>query len=173
MAPLHHFSEDPTIELFEPHVPKSNPTQEPAVWAIDTDHAPLYWFPRDCPRATAWPRSAAERVVFSEQLATTAHRLHAIEFGWLERMRTTTLWRYDFEPLLFEPWPEASGQWISRVPVEPLALTKVGDLLEAHEAAGIELRLVSDLWSVVAAMTDDRWDFSHVRLANAVGERPA
>ena len=47
---LYHFSEDPSIERSAPHVPSSNPTQAPAVWAIDEDHAPLYWFPRDCPR---------------------------------------------------------------------------------------------------------------------------
>ena len=27
---------------------------EPLVWAIDTRHLPLYWFPRDCPRGTFW-----------------------------------------------------------------------------------------------------------------------
>jgi hypothetical protein len=40
---LHHFSEDPSIERFIPHVPRTNPTHRAAVWAIDVDHAPLYW----------------------------------------------------------------------------------------------------------------------------------
>jgi hypothetical protein len=43
---LWHVSEDPAIERFEP--------RDGRVWAIDTRHLPLYWFPRDCPRATFW-----------------------------------------------------------------------------------------------------------------------
>lgn len=38
-------SEDPSLGRFEPRDGK--------VWAIDTRHLPLYWFPRDCPRAGA------------------------------------------------------------------------------------------------------------------------
>ncbi len=42
---LLHFSEDPSITRFVPHVPRTNPDHAPAVWAIDADHAPVYWFP--------------------------------------------------------------------------------------------------------------------------------
>src|SRR3954464_3428258 len=52
---LFHFSEDPSIERFVPHVPKTNPTHRAGVWAIDHERAPLYWFPRECPRVTIWP----------------------------------------------------------------------------------------------------------------------
>jgi hypothetical protein len=48
---LWHASEDPTIERFEPRDGK--------IWAIDTRHLPLYWFPRDCPRATFWAVSTS------------------------------------------------------------------------------------------------------------------
>ena len=69
---LYHFSEDPAIERFVPHVPPTNPTEAPAVWAIDAEHAPLYWFPRDCPRVTAWPRDDRERMAFRSAFITTA-----------------------------------------------------------------------------------------------------
>src|SRR5438067_2815838 len=51
---LWHVSEDPTITRFAPHRAKTAATDEPLVWAIDTRHLPLYWFPRDCPRCTFW-----------------------------------------------------------------------------------------------------------------------
>lgn len=175
MDVVHHFSEDPSIERFEPHVPKTNPMQPAAVWAIDPEHAPLYWFPRDCPRATAWPRHPADRSMFENALTTSGSRLHAIEFAWLERMQTVQLYRYDFDPASFSKWVEAPGQWISATTVEPVAVAAVGDLLYLHADAGIELRLLSNLWSLVETMSDDRWDFSHVRLANAepaMGNRP-
>ena len=107
---LHHFSEDPSIDRFEPHVPQTNPTQRPSVWAIDTKHAPLYWFPRDCPRATAWPRNLEEVAEFNRVLGTTAPRVHAIETVWLDRVRTAHVFRYGFDASTFQPWEEASGQ---------------------------------------------------------------
>lgn len=55
--------------------------------------------------------------------------------------------------------------------VTPLAVEPVGDLLTAHVAAGIELRVVPSLWPLRDAAVDDRWDFSLVRMANA-GVRP-
>ena len=165
---LHHFSEDPTIRRFVPHVPASNPTQAPAVWAIDTAHAPLYWFPRDCPRVTVWPRDEAERPAFEERFGTTAPRLHAVEAAWLERMRTVDLYRYDLPTTTFRRWEEASGQWISRVEVLPSTVEPVGDLLALHEQAGIELRVVESLWPLRELAISDEWDFSIVRMRNAV-----
>ena len=51
-----HFSEDPTITRFVPHVAATARQPEAYVWAVDSDHAPSYWFPRQCPRAMAWVR---------------------------------------------------------------------------------------------------------------------
>ena len=95
--------------------------------------------------------------------------MHAIELGWLDRMRTTQLHRYEFDAREFRPWQLASGQWIADHEVEPLSITPVGDLLDAHAAAGIELRLVPSLWAVRDVAVSDRWDYSVVRMANAVG----
>src|SRR5205807_7233101 len=49
-----HFSEDPTITLFTPHVAATGVRGEACVWAVDRERAPDYWFPRQCPRAMAW-----------------------------------------------------------------------------------------------------------------------
>ena len=47
---LWHFSEDPSLGRFRPRAPAANPAERPLVWALDTRHAPMFWFPRDCPR---------------------------------------------------------------------------------------------------------------------------
>jgi hypothetical protein len=167
-APLFHFSEDPAISRFVPHVPRTSPTQRPAVWAIDEAHAPLYWFPRECPRVTAWPRDRDDEVAFRAAFATEARRVHAIELGWLERMRSTALYRYVFDASAFSPWAEASGQWICTHAVEPLAVAPVGDLVDRHVDARIELRLVPSLWPLRELAVSGGWDFSVVRMANAV-----
>jgi hypothetical protein len=164
---LFHFSEDPTITRFVPHVPRTNPDHPPAVWAIDAAHAPLYWFPRECPRVTVWPRNADEAADFRQVFGTDAPRVHAFEAGWLDRVRTADVHRYEFSAADFAPWQLASGQWIADHEVEPLSISPVGDLLEAHVRAGIELRIVPSLWPLHDLAFSDRWDFSMVRMANA------
>ncbi len=164
---LFHFSEDPGIDRFIPHVPSTNPLQSPAVWSIDLDHAPLYWFPRDCPRVTAWPRVEAERRQFEASFTTTARRVHAIELAWLDRVRGADLWRYTFDPAPFRPWPEASGQWVADTVIEPVGVEAVGDLLQRHAEASIELRVVPSLWPLHEHAQAGDWDFSIVRMANA------
>src|SRR5881296_912070 len=52
---LWHVSEDPAITRFAPHRAKTALTDALLVWAVDTRHLPLFWYPRDCPRCTFWP----------------------------------------------------------------------------------------------------------------------
>lgn len=164
---LFHFSEDPSITRFVPHVPRTNPTHPPAVWAIDEEHSPLYWFPRDCPRVTAWPRNATGATAFHQAFDTDARRVHAIESGWLERMSTTTICCYELDAADFTPWNDASGQWICEHDVEPLSVAPIGDLLALHRDAGIELRVVDSLWPLRDLAHRGPWDFSTVRMGNA------
>lgn len=167
-VPLLHFSEDPGIEVFRPHVPQTNPTQPPMVWAMDAEHAPLYWFPRDCPRVTCWygPDTDADRARAAIG-DTTAHRVHAIEEAWLERMRATQLFAYAFDPTPFERWPEADGHWVTTQTVEPLDVRPIGDLVARHADAGIELRILPSLWPLHDAVLESTLCFSMVRMANA------
>lgn len=164
---LFHFSEDPTIHEFGPHVPRTNPSHPPTVWAIDEDHAPLHWFPRECPRVTAWPRNRDEQAAFRDPFVTEATRLHAIELDWLERMRSTQVYRYAFDAAAFDPCADARGQWICTHAVEPLTVEPVGDLLAAHAHDAIELRLVLSLRPLSDLAVCGPWDFSLVGMANA------
>jgi hypothetical protein len=85
----------------------------------------------------------------------------------MERIRSARLYRYEFEATLFSPWAKANGQWIAEVPLEPLAVTALGDLIDAHIVAGIELRFVPELWTIRDKVVQGPWDFSAVRMANA------
>ena len=164
---LYHFSEDPHLERFVPHVPRTNPSHQPAVWAIDAEHAPLYWFPRECPRIAIWPLDEDDAAAFASRFATSAVRLHAIESAWLERMRTAEVYRYEFDADGFEPWEAANGQWICDRDVTPKSVTAVGDLLGAHAGASIELRIVPSLWPLHDVAVRGEFDFSMVRMHNA------
>jgi hypothetical protein len=164
---LWHVSEDPRIAVFRPHRAATAAEDEPLVWAIDTRHLPLYWFPRDCPRGTFWARPSTTKPDVERFLGDRLRRVHAIEPPWDERMRTTQLYAYRLPADGFDRYEPAGGYWISRVTVEPLEMQRLGDLVELHRAARIELRVVPrlrDLWHDVIAST---LEFSGMRLRNA------
>ena len=82
-------------------------------------------------------------------------------------MRTTTLSRYELPDDGFVPWAEADGQWISEVELEPLAVEPVGDLLDVHGEAGIELRRLESLWPLRDEVAASSWPFSIIRMVYA------
>jgi len=168
-----HFSEDPAIQRFLPHVPPTNPTAGAHVWAIDAEHAPLYWFPRDCPRATVWARDNSELAALQARFATTARRVHWMESAWVERFADARLYEYRFAASAFREWRDAGGawiaegQWIADVEVVPDAVTPIGSCESRHSAAGIDLRVVDNLWGPIDAVVESGLPFSIVRARNA------
>ncbi len=165
---LFHFSEDGGIERFDPRPVPRWPESPPLVWTIDEWHAPLYSFPRDCPRILLWPlpeTSEADRERWFG--ASEARMLAHIEWRWLERMRSTVLYRYAFDARPFEDLHDA-GMHVAREAVTPGAVEPVGDLLEALRGAGVELRLLERL-TPLRGVWDTTLHASGIRLRNAIG----
>jgi hypothetical protein len=163
---LWHASEDASIEVFVPHVSATAESDEPRVWAIDTRHLPLYWFPRECPRGTFWatPETTPDD---AERLLAGSSRVHAVEGAWLDRIREARVVVYRLPEDTFEP-AEVGGYWLSRDAVTPLEVLELGDLLARHVEAGIELRIVASLWPLWDRVIASTLEFSGVRLHNAV-----
>lgn len=165
---LLHFGEDPTISLFVPRRLAHRPELPPLVWAIDQEHAPLYYFPRDCPRVTyhaVATTTAADRERFLGH--TTAQWVMAIESGWLERMRAARLFAYTLPGATFSCIDQGAGTYTSAEPVTPLAMETVGDLLLRHVQAGVELRLTPSLWPLYHAVIASTLQFSIIRMRHA------
>ena len=163
---LWHVSENAAIERFEPHVSATAASDEPRVWAVDSRHLPLYWFPRECPRGTFWATSGTtpEDAV----LLGAATRVHLVETSWLQRMRGARVVAYRLPAATFSPDGEVGGYWLSRAAVEPLDVVELGDLIARHEASGIELRPVPDLWPLWNRVVASTLEFSGIRLHNAL-----
>lgn len=169
-----HFSEDPTITRFAPHVAATAQQPEAYVWAVDYDRAPDYWFPRQCPRALAWvtPETTEEdrELIIGPGGGV---RVHAVEYGWLERMRTAELYAYRFDARDFRAFG-APGQerdahaYVAETEVVPLgAPERVGDLFGLYEEAGIQLRVLPALLPFWARVITTTLGFSGIRLRNA------
>jgi hypothetical protein len=170
-----HFSEDPTITRFVPHVAASAQQPEPYVWAVDAVRAPDYWFPRDCPRAMAWTlptTSAADR----ERILGPGcgDRVHAIEYDWVDRFLSARLFAYRLPADPFRPFGDPTPHAVvATEPVEPRGPPEpVDDLLRLHRDAGIQLRILENLWPFWDAVTASTLGWSGIRLRNG-RPRPA
>jgi hypothetical protein len=56
---------------------------------------------------------------------------------------------------------------VARQAVEPVRVEPVGDLLAAHAAAGVELRIMPSLWTLYEAVIASTLQFSIIRWRNA------
>ena len=165
---LWHVSEDPTIKVFAPHRATTALTDELLVWAVDTRHLPLFWYPRDCPRCTFWagPRttdSDATRFLDGRR----DRRVHAVEGRWLERIERARLHLYRMPEDTFTQDDEVAGYWVSQATVEPLDMTTIEDLIARHAAAGISLRTEANLWPLWDEVVASSLEFSGIRLRYA------
>jgi hypothetical protein len=168
---LFHFSDDPTIAVFEPRrvrVPSERLAgmewlNGPLVWAIDDLNEFMYRFPRECPRILIWskPGTTAEDLTLLGGWRGAAY----IERGWLGRLQSETIHRYEMPTDDFEDLRDA-GMWVSRRAVTPLALTAVSHLDREFAPDGIELRVVDSL-TPLKVLRDSTLHVSGIRLRNA------
>jgi hypothetical protein len=145
---LFHFSDDPSISVFRPRPLRvavdRGPDREwlngPLVWASDEAHRLLYLFPRDCPRIVIWPTPETSKADRERWFGGKTYRAIAyVEGDWLDRVRTTTVYRYLMPPETFEDIDDV-GMWVSRSTVTPLGVDRLGDLPTEMEAERVELR---------------------------------
>ncbi|WP_025688108.1 DUF6886 family protein [Paenibacillus zanthoxyli] len=165
---LYHLSEDPGIEIFRPRPSKSFPDLQPVVWAIDREHAPHYYFPRNCPRVIySMPEGAAAEDTGSFFEHTSADKVIAVESAWLERIRHTRLYRYTFAEDSFTLFDKTAGYYISLEEVRPVIVEPMGDLLSKLLQEAVELRFTPDLHPLRNRIIQSALDFSIIRFGNA------
>lgn len=164
-----HFSEDPSIRVFHPHVAPTSADTRAYVWAVDHDRCPDYWFPRHCPRGMAWIGPTTTPADAALILGPGGARVHTVEYSWLRALQTTQLYAYRLPKSQFRCYsPEDCHAQVSEETVHPLGPAEpVGDLLALHEEAGIQLRLVDNLWPWWNAVVASTVEFSGIRLRNA------
>lgn len=173
---LFHFSDDPSITRFDPRPvtvaaqrpPGMDWLNGPLVWAIGDWHAPMYLFPRDCPRILLWrtPGTSPQdekRFFDGRDCRMIAH----IEWAWYERLHAASTQRYDLPTAAFEDLNDA-GMWVSRTPVAPLRMETIDDLPAALRAADVELRVMDSL-APLKGVWETTIHFSGIRLRNAIG----
>lgn len=168
---LYHVSDRPDIPLFEPRpVRAEHPHGDlpPVVWAVEERLLHNYLLPRDCPRVTFYAAADSDPPDVARLLGTTtARHVVAIEWAWLDTVRATVLWLYEFSPSSFELVDPVAATYVSRQPVRPLAVRRVDDLLGELARRDVELRLTPSLWPLRDAVLASSLAFSFIRMGNA------
>jgi hypothetical protein len=165
---LFHVSETPGVTRFEPRPPPSpdaGVTGE-VVWAVAESHLVNFLLPRDCPRICfrAGPDTTpADRARFLGE----ANSVVAVEDAWAGRIAATTLHIYEMPPQRFEEALPEAGYWVSREAVTPLVERTQGDLFQALEDAGAEVRRLEEFWPLADAVAASSLQFSIIRSRNA------
>jgi hypothetical protein len=165
-----HFSERPDIARFEPRPPPApRPGLEGSmVWAIDEAHLQNYLLPRDCPRVTFYAVAESKPADIERLMCGTSARcVIAIEAGWLDALRSATLHCYELPAETFSCLDAGAGYYISREPVEPLAVEPIHDLLGELARRDVELRIMPSLWKLSDAVAGSTLQFSIIRMRNA------
>jgi len=166
---LYHFSEDPGIKEFRPRRSRAlpgHPKGRDLVWAIDEYHAPVYFFPRQCPRIVLWALEKSTRADIDRWMGGPGCRMAAfIEKEWLPTLESCRLYRYSFDPAGFKDSGD-HGTHVNPETVRPASVEPVGPLTHALEGAGIRLNIVDSL-RVFGNSINSSLHFSGIRLRNS------
>ena len=169
---LYHVSDRPDIALLEPRaVRPHHPLQDmpPVVWAIGERLLHNYLLPRDCPRVTFYAAAGSDPADVARLLgATAARHVVAIESGWLDAVRTTTLWLYELPSDTFELLDPIAAYYVSGEAVRPRTVRRVDDLLSELARRDVELRVTPSLWPLRDSVLASSLAFSVIRMGNAV-----
>ncbi|MEF7492999.1 hypothetical protein V4V34_00310 [Lysinibacillus sphaericus] len=165
---LFHVSEDPTITIFYPRIPERPDldASKGLVWAINERCLPNYLTPRDCPRVCFHAGSQTTEQDRQHYLAIAPHVV-VIESKWLEVLKNTRLYLYEFERKGFTLQDENAGYLVSETAQIPIALFEIEDICSALLERNVELRAVDSLWDIHDEIqhTTLCWSMCRMRLA--------
>jgi hypothetical protein len=167
---IYHVSEEPDIRHFAPRPPPSLDAgvTDHVVWAISERLLHNYLLPRDCPRVTFYAKgTTTEEDAARFMIGTTARHVVAVESGWLPRIQSTRLYRYEFPPETFVPADHGAGYLVSREAVSPIGVVAIPEILPALAARDVELRVVPSLWKLRDAVYASTLAFSFIRMRHA------
>ena len=167
---LFHVSEEPDISVFHPRLPVRQDLDPTVglVWAIDEARLPNFLTPRDCPRVTYHVGDSTTEEDW-RRFFTSPGNSHAviIESGWLDRMRNTTLYLYEFDPHDFELQDAIAGYYTAKTTQIPIRKHTVTDLFGELIRRNTEIRVTENLRQIAEDVKQSTLSWSLCRMKNA------
>lgn len=168
MNELFHVSDNPNISIFHPHVPMTQPSLPPYVWAIHRDKLPLYYFPRDCPRVAYWMKSDTTTADQDKYEITADQKMIVyIEREWMEQWKSAVLYCYEFPSNSFWCIDSNVGYYVSEESVIPRNRYVLDDLESLLRKAHVGVRFSNTLHGLCEKISHTSLAWSCIRLKNA------
>jgi len=166
---LFHVSEEPDIARFVPRIPVRDDLDKSKglVWAIDEGHLPNFFTPRVCPRVTYHVGEKTSEEDVERFFSSSYHHCVAIEHAWVERMRGTSLYIYEFDPANFVLQDACARYYVSEKTETPIGKRRIDDLFGELFELGIEVRLINNLWILRDAVVASSLNYSICDMWNA------
>ena len=167
---LFHVSEEADIEVFHPRTPTRNDLDKKIglVWAIDEERLPNFLTPRDCPRVTYHiGKNTSECDKNKFFTSSSAKQVVIIENNWFDKMKTTTLYLYEFDIADFELQDEIAGYYVSKTSQVPIDKHQVSDLFLELIKRNVEIRITDNLWKIADEVKASTLNWSLCRMNNA------
>lgn len=166
---LFHFSEESSIDIFEPRVKENRKDMPPVVWAIDDVHEFTFYFPRNCPRIVYTRTDELNDEDRNKFFGLTSSDIViTVETEWYERIKNTTLYKYTMPAHTFQLFDEFAGYYISTQTVKPIEIETINHLLDRLVDLNIEVRFTPSLYPLREAILNSSVkDFGIHRFANA------
>jgi len=168
---LFHISENKQIQIFEPRpvIEEShNLKDEKVVWAINKEKLINYIFPRECPRIIYYKDEKTSIKDLSELFSKPSiARVVIVESGWIEKMISSTIYKYVFDSKHFELFDSIAGYYISRKPIKPIDRVEINNLLSELLKENIELKIMDSIIDLVDRVKTSTVQYSMIRMRNA------
>ena len=166
---LYHVSEEANITEFIPRLPtRADLNQEVGlVWALCERTLPNFLTPRNCPRVCYHIGNKTTQDDIVKYMTEGSSHVVEIEKDWLERMRETVLYIYEFDDADFYLQDESAGYYVSEKKQMPVAVHKITDCEAELQKRGVTLKTVDELWSVADEIKQTTFNWSLCRMAFA------
>lgn len=168
---LFHVSEENNIKIFHPRQPSRNDLNKSVglIWAINEICLPNFLTPRDCPRVTYHVGKNTELRDIKKYISSKDCRhVVAIENKWVNTMKNTTLYIYEFDTADFYLQDEVAGYYVSEKTQVSINKMEISDLFSEMFCCNVELRIQNNLWDLCDDIKMTTFDWSMCRMGNAL-----
>ena len=137
---LYHISENGNIDQFIPKISKEQWGFKKYVWAINEEKIHNYILHRECPRICLdWK----ERKIISDWIDPKEFRAYIfVSLDWLERIKSCTLFKYQFSPSNFTEIDSIAGYYVSSEVEIPIGVEEINDCLKTLNSLNIGIKFL-------------------------------
>ena len=169
MERLYHISEESGIKVFHPRPSPSfyDAIKGDVVFAISDKMLHNYLLPRNCPRVTYYTSPATSKEDKDKFFGSSkAGFIINVEEEWIEKIKNTVIYKYEFSPDNFILLDEIAGYYVSyekEIAIDTVPVTNISGELISRNA---ELRCFPSLMNLAEEVKNSTLNFSMIRMKN-------